>query len=376
MSRKSWLALAFILLILAAGFLGGLVVSGRMSLTSPSVAAPEDQARPTATPGAPLAGLPDLSAVAERAVRASVNISSTQQVPVDPFFRMFFGGDLEMPQTSLGSGVLVSGDGYILTNSHVVQSPQAEIKVTLSDDREFDATVVGVDPWTDLAVLKIAVQNASPLPWGDSSALKIAEWVLAVGNPFSFNQTVTAGIVSAVNRHDPQLATYNDFIQTDAAINPGNSGGALVNARGELIGINTLIYSQTGGYQGVGFAIPANLAREIMEQLKTNREIVRGSIGELELRTLSAPVAARLGTTQGVFINQMYRNQPAFQAGLQPGDVITRLNDQPIKDESQLRRLIAGTPVNSTVRVEVVRDGARRTFEVRVIRMPPPRRRM
>jgi S1-C subfamily serine protease len=364
----------FIVSIVAAGFIGGLVVSGRFALTSESGAI--DLQGKSAPSGTPTGALPDLSVVAERAVQASVNISSTENVPVNPYFQLFYGGDASVPQTSLGSGVIVSPDGFILTNNHVVQSTQAEIKVTLSDNRELDATVIGVDPWTDLAVVKVNVANAATLPWGDSTKLRIAEWVLAVGNPFAFNETVTAGIVSAVNRHDPQLATYNDFIQTDAAINPGNSGGALVNTRGELVGINTMIYSQTGGYQGIGFAIPANLARAIMEQLKTNREIVRGSIGELMLRTVDPSIANRVQASEGVAIWRMFQNDPAYRSGLRPGDVIAAFNGQAVKEESQLRRLIAATPVNSTARIEVLRGGDRRSFQVPIVRMAPPRRRV
>ena len=188
--------------------------------------------------------------------------------------QFFYGSRAVQTQTSLGSGVIVSEDGLILTNSHVVGSRGAQVHVTTNDNREVAAQIQGIDPYTDLAVLKVDARGLAPLPWGDSSKLRVAEWVLAVGNPFQFNQTVTLGIVSAQNRHDPQLATYNDFIQTDAAINPGNSGGALVNSRGELIGINTMIYSETGGYQGIGFAIPANLARRIMTELVKNGEIV------------------------------------------------------------------------------------------------------
>ena len=370
MSVKTTLSAAVFLVV--AGFAGGLVVSGRLALTAPSSAAPESQGRAAGSAGQAPGGLPDLSAVAERAVRASVNISSTQQVEVNPFFQRYWGTGRLVPQTSLGSGVLVSPDGYILTNNHVVQSVDASIKVTLPDNREMDATVVGVDSWTDLAVVKVNVSNAATLPWGDSSKLRIAEWVLAVGNPFAFSQTVTAGIVSAVNRHDPQLqAEYNDFIQTDAAINPGNSGGALVNDRGELIGINSMIYSQTGGYQGIGFAVPSNLARSIMEQLKTGKEIVRGSIGSLDLRLVDAEGARRYKATPGVMIYNMYRNEPAYQAGLRPGDVLVSFNGQPIADESQLTRLAAQAPVNSTAHVEVLRQGQKRTFEVPVIRLPP-----
>jgi len=365
----------FVVIVLAAGFLGGLVVSGRVSLTASSDAAPEFQARPASMPASSSTGnLPDFSAVAERAVRASVNISSSVQVAVDPFMQRFFGGDAVQSQSSLGSGVLVSADGYILTNSHVVQARQAAIRVTLPDDREVDARVIGIDEVTDLAVLKVDVTGAAPLPWGDSSKLKIAEWVLAVGNPFAFNETVTAGIVSAVNRHAPQLDWYNDFIQTDAAINPGNSGGPLVNTRGELVGINTMIYSQTGGYQGIGFAIPANLAKNIMEQLLTKGEIVRGSIGNMVLRA----VDARDGNqrVQGVQIVNMYRNEPAFRSGLLPGDVITSFNGTAIKDEGQFMRLMVETPVNSIAKVEVRRNGQPRVFEVPVARLRPPQRRM
>lgn len=364
--------------ILVAGFAAGLVVSGRMSLAERSVAAPANQSRP-AFPGAVTTNgpLPDLTGVAERAIQASVNISSTKMVQVDPFFQLFSGGDSVRPETSLGSGVLVSTDGYVLTNSHVVGGRGATINVTLADNRELEGKVIGTDPLTDLAVVKVDATGFSPLPWGDSSKLRAAEWVLAVGNPFAFSQTVTLGIVSSANRHDPQLATYNDFIQTDAAINPGNSGGALVNGRGELVGINSMIYSQTGGYQGIGFAIPVNLARQIMNELRKTGEIVRGSIGALELQTVDAELArrARVGSARGVMILNMYRQEPAYQAGLQPYDIIVRFDGKDITEESQLQRLIAAAPIGTTVKVEVLRNNQRRTIEVPVVRMTPPRRR-
>jgi S1-C subfamily serine protease len=372
--------LLFIAGTLTAGFAGGLVVSGRMSLTTPSTAttAP-DQTRPASfpAPATPSGPLPDLTAVAERAIQASVNISSTQMVQVDPWFQLFYGADSVRPQTSLGSGVIVSADGYVLTNSHVVGNRGAQVSVTLANDRELDARVIGTDPLTDLALLKVESTGFTPLPWGDSSKLRAAEWVLAVGNPFAFSQTVTLGIVSSANRHDPQLATYNDFIQTDAAINPGNSGGALVNARGELVGINSMIYSQTGGYQGIGFAIPINLAKQIMTELKNTGQIIRGSIGALELQTMDAELArrARLSATRGVMIRNMYRNQPAHVAGLLPGDVITRFDGKEVTEESQLQRLIAAAPIGARVKVEFVRGNERRTADVQVVQMAPPRRR-
>jgi S1-C subfamily serine protease len=263
---------------LSVAFAGGVVASrvtdrnsGVEAQAAPSAMAqgPASAARNTAARGLTAAPLPDLSEVAAQAIQASVNISSTQQV-ADPMMQFIYGSRAVQSQTSLGSGVIVSEDGLILTNSHVVGSRGAQVRVTTNDNREVAAQIKGIDPYTDLAVLKVDARGLAPLPWGDSSKLRVAEWVLAVGNPFQFNQTVTQGIVSAQNRHDPQLATYNDFIQTDAAINPGNSGGALVNSRGELIGINTMIYSETGGYQGIGFAIPVNLAHRILTELVNN----------------------------------------------------------------------------------------------------------
>jgi len=333
---------------------------------------PIEQGR-ASSPATPLSGpLPDLSAVAEQAIKGAVNISSTSQVRVrDPFFELMNGRQRVLPQTSLGSGVFVSNDGYVLTNSHVVQSRSADIKVTLADNRELPATVVGIDPYTDLAVLKVAATGVTPIPWGDSSKLRVAEWVLAIGNPFEFSQTVTLGIVSAPNRHDPQLAAYNDFIQTDAAINPGNSGGALVTSRGELIGINTMIYSETGGYQGIGFAIPSNLARRVMAELIKNGEVVRGSVGNLVLATISASQAssAGLGSQGGVFVYNMSRQDSAYLngRGILPRDIIIRFNKTDVTEQSQLQRLIAEAPIGSTATIEVIRNGQPRSFAVPVV---------
>ncbi len=374
--RSSVLSVAALL----AAFAGGVVASrvgdrdsdlAAQALSGPG---PEQAATRQAAPSLPAAGvLPDLSAVAERAVQASVNISSTQQVRVDPFFQFFYGADAVQPQTSLGSGVLVSAEGYVLTNSHVVGNRNAEIRVTMGDNRELPAQVVGIDPYTDLAVLKVDGRGMTPLAWGDSSKLRVAEWVLAVGNPFAFNQTVTLGIVSAANRHDPQLATYNDFVQHDAAINPGNSGGALVNSRGELVGINTLISSETGGYQGISFAIPSNLARRIMTELIKNGEVVRGSIGNLTLITITADQArnASLGDRGGVFVYSMYKSDPAWLngKGIVLRDIIVRFNQTDVTEQSQLQRLIAAAPIGSTATVEVLRRGERQTFQIPVVRL-------
>jgi serine protease Do len=371
--------LAAIFVAFASGLATGRV-SDRDAQATDAVSSPVpaslEQSRTGSALAVPPGGLPDLSTIAERAIQASVNISSTEQVQMHPFFRMMYG-DVPQSQTSMGSGVFVSPDGYVLTNSHVVGGPRADIRVTLTDSRELPAKVIGVDPESDLAVLKVDVKGAATLPWGDSNKLRVAEWVLAVGNPFQFNQTVTLGIVSAQNRHDPQLATYNDFIQTDAAINPGNSGGALVNSRGELVGINTMIYSQTGGYQGIGFAVPSNLVRRTFETLKSDGEVVRGSIGNLTYLTVTSEQvrAARIGTQGGVYVQGMYRTDPAYAAGIRPRDIIVAFNGKPVTEQSQLQRLIADTRIGSTARVEVLRGSDRRTFEVPVVRMTSSNRR-
>jgi serine protease Do len=364
------------LALLTAGLVFGMVLSARLSVTQPGIAAPYpiEQSRGAAavTSGA----LPDLSAIAERAIQASVNISSTQtyRQQNDPLMAFFFGGNprgyTERQAQSLGSGVIVSADGYIITNNHVVQDRNAKIVVTLPDNREVSAAVVGLDEVTDLAILKVDAKGLAPLPWGDSTKLRVAEWVLAIGNPFAFNETVTLGIVSAVNRHNPQLATYNDMIQTDAAINPGNSGGALVNGRGELIGINTMIVSRTGGYQGLGFAIPANLAQRTMQTLIKTGEVVYGDVGFAELATVDPAAAERagLGRIRGVFVQDMYRG-PAYQAGVRPRDIIIRFNGKDVTDAAQLERLILEAPVGSKVKIEVTRNGQIVPFTVLVEKM-------
>jgi S1-C subfamily serine protease len=267
--------LSFAIVFLVLGFVAGLVLTGRMRTAEDAGAQPapvDAPAKPSSPQGraaAASSGMPDLTVAAQLAIPSVPNISSTQVVRTpnspfanDPFLREFFGGDSpfgyrDRLQQSLGSGVVVSADGYVLTNHHVVGDARSEVTVTLPDKRELRAKIVGIDEATDLAVLKIDARNLPVLAWGDSSKLKAADWVLAIGNPFGvLNQTVTLGIVSATGRSlGGSLATYEDFIQTDAAINQGNSGGALINAKGELIGINTAIFSQTGGYQGVGFAV-------------------------------------------------------------------------------------------------------------------------
>jgi serine protease Do len=295
----------------------------------------------------------------------------------DPFFQ-FFGGnpdDLFGPRSrverSLGSGVVVSADGYILTNHHVIVGESGQLRqlpaitIALQDRREIEARIIGVDPETDLALVKVDATNLPTIPWGNSDQLKVAEWVMAIGNPFQLNQTVTLGIVSALGRR-VGITEYEDFIQTDAAINPGNSGGALVNARGELIGINTAIFSQSGGYQGIGFAVPSNLARRIVSELQQNGEVRRGDIGYVEFAPLTTQAAAELGApdTDGVLVGRMRRDSAAYGGGLRPLDIVVAFNGTAVEDGGELIRLIRDARIGSTATVTVIRDG--RTLELKI----------
>jgi Do/DeqQ family serine protease len=384
-------------LILGCGFLAGLVLTGRTGAATdaadPAAAAPQRASSPPAiaAPGPMTAGLPDFTAVATRTVPAVANISSTQVIARqnspfsnDPFFRYFFGDDSELygPQRdverSLGSGVIVSADGYILTNNHVVAGESGRISlrqlpaisVALGDKREMRAQIVGVDSTTDLALLKINANDLPTMPWGDSSRLKVAEWVLAIGNPFQLNETVTLGIVSALGRTSLGISGYEDFIQTDAAINPGNSGGALVNTRGELIGINTAIFSQSGGYQGIGFAIPSNLARRVVSDFLKYGEVRRGSIGTVMLAPLTTQEAAELGApdARGVLVERMARGGAAYDAGLRPGDIIITFNGTAVNDGGILSRLIQDAAIGSTAAIDILRDGRRTQLKVSILR--------
>jgi S1-C subfamily serine protease len=363
---------------LGLGVMAGLVIAGKLSLTSDSDATTPMPAQATQAPsGAPLltGPLPDLSAVAELAIRASANISSTQYIQRrDPWAEMWGQrGDFIEPSQSLGSGVIVSADGYVLTNNHVIGDERGsirnEIKVALPGGREYDAKVIGADQPTDLALLKIDATGLTPMTWGDSGKLRVAEWVLAIGNPYQFNQSVSLGIVSALGRSEQ---AFVDFIQTDAAINPGNSGGALVNARGELVGINTQIFTQTGGYQGIGFAVPSNLARSVMEDFIKFGQVRRGAInGLLQLQPISAEQArnAGLATVPGIFVRTLIRNSAAHRAGFQPYDIIVSVDGTEVGDTTQFYRAVATRPIGSTVKVEVVRKGRRLTLEAPVEQM-------
>ncbi|WP_346301877.1 Do family serine endopeptidase [Halomonas sp. BM-2019] len=345
---------------------------------SPRVEAPE-AAQPRPAPelrqAAPLSreqGPVSYTTAVEKAAPAVVNIYSSRVVerdqhPLmsDPFFRQFFGDDVPARQrmlSSLGSGVIVSEDGYVLTNHHVIGGAD-QIQVALRDGRETLAEVIGTDPESDLAVLRIDLDTLPVIELADSTEVAIGDVSLAIGNPFGVGQTVTMGIISATGRSHLGLNAYEDFIQTDAAINPGNSGGALINAEGSLVGINTAIFSRSGGSQGIGFAIPANLAANILEELVTQGRVIRGWLG-VEAQELNPELAASFGlqAPRGVVIAGVVPGGPADQAGLQPGDVLLAIDNRPILDARVTMADIAAVAPGETLPLTVVRGGE--TLEV------------
>lgn len=284
-------------------------------------------------------------------------------LPMIPGFPPF-GPTKPQPRRGTGSGVVISADGYILTNNHVAGEAD-EIKVKLADGREFKARRVGTDPETDLALIKIDAQNLPYANLGDSSKLEQGEWVIALGSPFGLEQTMTAGIVSATQR-DLRSGPYDNFIQTDASINPGNSGGPLVNMQGEVVGINTLIFSRSGGSEGIGFAIPANLAKKVYAQLAAHGKVSRGYLG-INLQELTPVLAKNFGYegSEGVVVGDVANaNSPAAKAGLKSGDVIVEFNDQRVKSPKQLSELVADTPVGQAVTLKYVRDGRTATTTI------------
>jgi serine protease Do len=382
MSADAVRRVLFPVVFVAAGFVGGLVMTGRMRSETESHAEP---ARATGAPAAeqrtaPLPAVatgPDFTRIAGQAVKGVANISSLHVVRTaapfasDPFFQYFFGdqdlyGPRDRRSLSLGSAVIISSDGYLVTNNHVVGETTGEITTTLPDKREVRGKLIGTDPMTDIALVKINVASLPAVPWGDSSQLKVGEWVLAIGSPYQLNQTVTAGIVSATGRTGLGFADYEDFIQTDAAINRGNSGGALINSRGELVGINTGIFSESGGYQGIGFAVPSNLARRIVDELLKYGEVRRGSIGFIGVEKLTPELARELGmhNATGALVVRMSRSSDAYRAGVQPGDVIVAFNGQPVDDPSQLSRMVMDAKIGTTATLKVLRSG--RTLDVQV----------
>jgi len=316
---------------------------------------------------------PGWTAAAKAAMPAVVNVATarTAKMPADPFFRMFGGDRTPRREHGLGSGVIVTADGYVLTNNHVVEGAQ-DIRVTLADRREYKARLVGADPKTDLAVLKLPGAGFPVVAVGDSSRVEVAEVVLALGNPFGLSQTVTMGVVSAVGRANVGIADYEDFIQTDAPINPGNSGGALVDARGALIGINTAIFTQTGGYMGIGFAVPVNMARQVMDQLVRRGRLTRGYLG-VAVQEVTPALARGLGvstTARGIVIGDVAPDSPAERAGLRRGDVVLAVDGKPVDDVGHFRNLIAGTAPGTPLKLTILREGREQTLEVTVGEAP------
>lgn len=292
----------------------------------------------------------------------------------DPFFRNFFDADSipqqERIQSSLGSGVIMSPQGYIVTNNHVITGADS-IVVALKDGREAIAEVIGTDPETDLAVLKISMSNLPSIALSQSDDSRVGDVVLAIGNPFGVGQTVTMGIISATGRHSLGINTYEDFIQTDAAINPGNSGGALIDAYGNLIGINTAIFSKSGGSQGIGFAIPSNLTRQVMLDLTKYGRVIRGWLG-IEIQELTPSLAESFGLEkmQGLIIAGVFRDGPAHLAGLQPGDVMLSINDRPIMNGRKSMTEIARYRPNQSIQVKVLRQGEELSFSATIGERP------
>ncbi|MCG6656451.1 Do family serine endopeptidase [Halomonas campisalis] len=359
-------------------------------LVDPS-ASREAATRPTpdVRQAAPLSrdqGPASYSRAVEKAAPAVVNVYSSrvvehEQHPLmsDPFFRQFFADDLPSQQrllSSLGSGVIVSADGYVLTNHHVIDGAD-EIQVALRDGRETLAEVIGTDPESDLAVLRIQLDDLPVIELSDTTDVAIGDVALAIGNPFGVGQTVTMGIISATGRSHLGLTAYEDFIQTDAAINPGNSGGALINAEGALVGINTAIFSRSGGSQGVGFAIPTRLAHSILDALVTQGRVIRGWLG-IEAQEMTPELAASFGlqAPRGVVIAGVVPDGPAARAGLRPGDVLLEVDGRPIVDARVAMSDIAAIQPGATLPLTVVRSGGRLDIDLEVGERPQPERRL
>ncbi|WP_455378839.1 DegQ family serine endoprotease [Petrachloros mirabilis] len=390
-SHRSWLAAA---VLLTAGIVIGFVVASDLGWLPTGTAGPEPApngfVRPVATaPQLPLSeGGKNFVEIAKMVKPAVVNIAATRtgksgEGPMaspfdDPFFRRFFGDEFfkreqpnrERKERGQGSGVIVDSNGLILTNNHVVNKAD-DIRVFLSDKREFKGKLIGTDAKTDIAVVRIEATGLPTIPFADSDQLEVGEFVLAVGSPFGLTQSVTMGIVSAVGRASMGIAEYEDFIQTDAAINPGNSGGALVNVQGQLVGVNTAIFSQSGGNMGIGFAVPSNMARSIMDQLVKTGKVVRGWLG-VAIQDLTPELAAQFGipNTKGVLVSDVMDDSPAKKTGFERADVITEYDGKPMDSPMHLRNAVAATPIGRKVSIQVIRDKKPRTIDVTIVEQP------
>lgn len=324
------------------------------------------------------------SAAAQKVMPAVVNVFTSTEIrtPTNPFmedprFRFFFGdelGDMAQRGSSLGSGVIISHDGYILTNHHVVEAAD-QIEVALADGRKAKGRIIGSDPETDLAVLKIDLPGAIPaITFGHSDQAQVGDIVLAIGNPFGVGQTVTMGIISALKRNHLGLNTFENFIQTDAAINPGNSGGALADVNGNLIGINSAIYSPNGGSLGIGFAIPVSTAKKVMEQIIQSGSVTRGWIG-VAVQELTPELAEtfKLGNTQGVLISELVPRGPADKAGVMPGDILVMVDNKPVTDSSVMLETISNLPPGKVAVLKLLRNRREVIIQVKIGKRPRPR---
>jgi serine protease Do len=390
---RRWMVAATLLTV---GIVIGFVVASDLGWLPAGHAVPDASsiaptlpiARPVSTAPQPVLGGGNQTFVdiAKSVKPAVVNIYATKNgrsegsgtAPFDdPLFKKFFGDEFfkkfehpkERKERGLGSGVIVESHGLIITNNHVVGKAD-EIRVTLSDKREFKAKLIGTDPKTDVAVVKIDATGLPTVAWADSDKLEVGEFVLAVGNPFGLTQTVTLGIVSALGRA-AGIAEYEDFIQTDAAINPGNSGGALVNVRGELVGINTAIFSQSGGNMGIGFAVPSNMAQSIMGQLVQTGKVVRGWLG-VSIQELTPELASQFGVTEtkGVLVSDVMDDSPAKKAGFERADVIIEYDGKSMDSPTHLRNAVAQTPVGKKVLVKLIRDKKPKTIDLTIVEQP------
>ena len=378
--RRLWLIFAqavtvsvaalFVVMTLKPDWLGG--------KPQPAVVALQEAAAPATADARKVTSYAD---AAKKALPSVVHIYTSKEVKAprhpfadDPVFRYFFGDRFGGPQrqSGLGSGVIVSADGYILTNNHVVENMD-EIEVATNDGRRLRARIVGLDPETDLAVLQVRAEGKLPaVTFAPTESLRVGDVVLAIGNPFGVGQTVTSGIVSALGRNQLGINTFENFIQTDAAINPGNSGGALVDADGHLVGINTAIFSRTGGSLGIGFAIPAATARQVMESLIRDGKVVRGWIG-VEPRDLTPDIAEtlRLPVKSGVLITGVLQDGPAGSGGIKPGDVVVRIGSKPVANTAELLNAVAALPPGSDAAIALQRGDKALDVTVKVAQRPP-----
>jgi len=366
--KRSWLLFSqAVTLLVAAYFVVATLqpdwLRGGMTRSGAGVALLEAPATPAGTPAPG-----SFSAAARKAAPAVVSINTSKAVrhprSNDPWFQFFFGDQGTQEQTGLGSGVIISPDGYILTNNHVVEGAD-DIEVTLPDSRQAKASVIGTDPETDLAILKITLDKLPVIVLGNSDQLDVGDQVLAIGNPFGVGQTVTSGIVSALGRSQLGINTFENFIQTDAAINPGNSGGALVDVYGNLLGINTAIYSRSGGSMGIGFAIPVSTAKMVLDSIVKDGHVTRGWIG-VEPNELSPELAETFGVKAGagVIVTGVLQAGPAAQAGMRPGDVILQVQDKPVRTVSELLTTVASLTPGKAADFQLRRGDGEVTIKV------------